>query len=378
MKKILFILALMLSLTSAVYANPTPVKFIYMHGADQLSYGGQPAFEAWMNGLHPALKKNFEKSEFIKSHLLKGAYIDEKPDMIYWAGRLKDNKEFLKSSLDKSAKSSLLVPQFARATIARVVHDAVWLQKSRNMTPILNELNEKVIANANKGEKTFLVGYSAGTFITLNYMFMKGTVLDLADLFQHFKGKYGITDKDIAFAKKYVPEKTCMSALKDAKLFYFDDIGYVFDENAANRLTAMKKIKTQTKLSCAPKDNVIGVLNFGAPIVTFYSELIGQDRLQRYVINKSFKYMVENGQVYLSVNYNKDPIAMATPDFTFNEIKQNISPDLKNGDGFFYGTFISGGKNIAEGHLRYWHIPESYAKAVAKSYETGYKYFYGK
>ena len=378
MKKIVFSLIILLGINLTAFAQDTPIDVIYVHGSNQVNLGGAEGFAVWMNRMHPNLKKNFEKSDFIQLHLLSGAYIKDEPDMLYWGDMLRNNKSLVDSGLKKSEKMSSKVSQLTRGLIGQVVHDAVWLQKNKNMTPILDELHNKVITNYKNGEKTILVGYSAGTFITLHYLLMRAPVINLSDIFEQFKGENNITNNDISLAKKYAPQNTCTSAAIRTNLFYVDREGILkLNEDAKQRENAIKQINQQTASVCSPEGAISGVLNFGSPIVVFYSELSDDNKLNKYIVAKTKQNIVETSKFYLTVNYSKDPIAMPIPDFKYEQILQDKNcKDTKRGNGFIYDTIVKGGGITAEGHMQYWYSTNSYTKAVAKSYAKGYKYFY--
>jgi len=380
MKKIIAVLLFLLCLNSIAFAKETRINVIYLHGSNQDNLGGAEAFKVWMNRFHADLKKNFEKNSFMKEHLLKDAYINEEPEMIYWGGRLHDDKAVVEAGLKQSEKASGKFPQFVRRMIAEVIHDAVWLQKNRHIAPVMKELNDKVIENYKNGEKTILVGYSAGTFITLNYMFTRTPSINLVDTFKSFNGQYGLTNNDILLAKKYANQNTCTSAALKSKVFDIDKTGtLVVNPNVKDREAGLKQIKQDTELACAPVDAVSGVLNFGAPIAVFYSELSEEEGLQRYVVVKTMQNLVENGNFFLTANYSKDPIAVPLLNFTYEQIaNKKESKGCKNGGGFIYDTIVRGGVNPAQAHTNYWFHTNGYTKAVAKSYEKGYKYFYNK
>lgn len=380
MKKLLLMLVTLCGLNLGVLAQETPINVLYVHGSNQVNLGGAEGFAVWVNRMHPDLKRNFEKSDFIDLHLLSDAYIKDEPQMLYWGDMLRNNKSLIDSGLRKSEQMSSKVSQFTRGLIGQVVHDAVWLQKNKNMTPILNELNEKVLTNYKNGERTILVGYSAGTFITLHYLLMKTPVINLTNLFEHFKGYDNITDKDISLAKKYVTQNVCVSAAIRSNLFYVDKDGVLsLNGNSKEREVALKQIGEQTVLACSPEGAISGVLNFGSPIVVFYSELSDSNDLYKYIVAKAMQNIVETDKFYLTVNYSKDPIAMPIPDFTYEQMLQNKNCDgIKKGNGFIYDTITKGGFMTAEGHMQYWYSTNAYTKAVAKSYAKGYKYFYNK
>jgi len=381
MKKVLFLLVMLSVFCQTIaLASETPINVIYIHGANQDRTGGVKGFEESTSKMNKDLIKNFNKSQFIKNTLLKNAYINEKPQMLYWADRLKVNKDYIEASLAKAKKTSTPVHHYARVLIGEQVHDAVWLQKDKNMIPIIRDLHKKVMANYEKGEKTILVGFSAGSFVTIDYMLVKSEILNIPEMLTHSKGKWGITDKDIALAKKYVHNNACMASAINSKFLSVDDFDNIYlNSDATQRANAIKIIDKESQVSCVPDDAVLGVINFGSPYVVFYSDVSDEQSLQHYVARKTIQKIIENNKFYLTVNYSQDPIAMPLPDYTFEQLIQSkYMNNIKNGNGFMYDTIVRGGSYSLNPHFNYWSTTNKYTKAVAKSYEKGYKYFYNK
>ena len=81
--------------------------------------------------------------------------------------------DFVKNQLDLTKAFCPTLAYTVRSVLASCLHDAIWVQKKHNMLPILDDLNNVVIKEAEKGNKVILYGYSAGTFITYEYMFNK-------------------------------------------------------------------------------------------------------------------------------------------------------------------------------------------------------------
>ena len=52
-----------------------------------------------------------------------------------------------------------------------------------NMIPIVQELDEKIKEQVKQNKKVVLFGYSAGTFITMEYVFTKAPYINLQDYF---------------------------------------------------------------------------------------------------------------------------------------------------------------------------------------------------
>ena len=97
-----------------------------------------------------------------------------------------------------------------------------------------------------------------------------------------------------------------------------------------------------------------------------------------YFYAKMYQSVVENNQFTLTVNYKKDPLGVPFENMSFEEMKKyDLVKDTINGGGFSYDTSVNGGVIFASSHLKYWDQTNHFTKAIAKSYEEGYKYFYG-
>jgi len=373
MKKLLLTLTILFAFCCNSYAQ-TPINFLYIHGSDQ---GSVEEFQVWIDRMHPDMKRNLSGNELFQERILKDTYIKDEPEMLYWANRTANSRALVTKGLDISAKMSSFISNFVRSTIAYLLHDAIWLQKYSNMKPILDDLNKKVIANAQKGEKTVLVGYSAGTLITYQYLLNKTKFLDAVPFMKKHQKELKISDEYIAYIQKYANEPTCIDAIVDSGVGFMNaDGGLMLNPNEEQKRRNIKKIKAQTKLSCAPDNAVVGVLNFGSPVVVFYSDIADSHSQLQYFTKKMEQNIIESGQFFMTVNYKKDPIAVPIDNIYFKQI-QSKYPEIKNGGGFVYHTLVSGGMNVAASHLKYWDQTNHYTKAVAKSYENGYKLFYG-
>ena len=378
MKKILIALFILVFSNSLAFAqdNKTPINFIYVHGSDQ---GTVEEFDVWMNRMHPDMKKNLEANTTVQKVLLKNASIKENPDMLYWADKTQKDKAIMEVGLKIADPISPAIAQGARSMVSHLLHDAIWLQRYTNMGPILNDLNNKVIANYKKGEKTVIVGYSAGTFITYQYLLTKERFLNVAEYYNKFKETLKLTPEEEKLFKKYAPANTCIDAIVDSKIGIMTvNGGLIANPNLQERRNNFMNLKKQTELSCAPENAISGVINFGSPISVFYSELSDEESQLCYFSRKMLLGLVETGKFFLTVNYNKDPLGIPVENVTFNTLKQrDEAKALKNGGGFRYDKMIPGGKNVIAAHLKYWDLTNSYTKSVAKSFEEGYNQFYG-
>lgn len=378
LKKFLFLVIISFCFCGFTFAEEakTPINFIYIHGSDQ---GTVEEFDIWISRMHPNMKKNLEASDFIQEHLLKNAYINPEQDMLYWADKTKRDKSLVEIGLQISKLASSCVAQLARTTLAHLLHDAIWLQKYPNMKPILGELNQKIIENKKNGIENILVGYSAGTFITYQYLLSKSRNFEATEFFKIFQKQLGIDSQDMAVLESQKIGKTCIDAIVDSNVAIMSADGNLIPVSNKTELRKnMSKLKAQTELSCAPKDSIKGIINFGSPIVIFYSDNFSDDSQMYYFYAKMYQSVVENNQFTLTVNYKKDPLGVPLENINFEDMKKyDVVKDTVNGGGFSYDTAVNGGVIFVSSHLKYWDQTNHFTKAIAKSYEEGYKYFYG-
>jgi len=375
MKKILLIFIAMLAFCSASYATTNKqINFIYIHGANQ---GPIKEFTDCVDKMHPYMIKNLENSDFVSQNMLKGATIDENYNVLYWADKTQATKANLRKGLAISKQYTPIVPQSVKELLSYLLHDAVWIQKDANMRPVINDLHKKVMDNYKNGKKTILVGYSAGTFITYQYIMNNYKYLDLNDLANKYGKALGFTNEEVKLTKQYAPKSTCINALIDSKMVVINGSGVlVASPDKEGRKARIKNLKKQTELSCAPDDAVIGVLNFASPVTIFFSEVMKKDSQAQIFAIKMTKYTVENDKFFLTVNYAKDPFGVPFPNRTYTEMGKALNTNIKNNHGFMYNKMLYGGRNLAVAHSIYWMKPNTFTKEVAKAYEEGYKSFY--
>jgi len=373
MKKILLALFALFVFCCTAQAK-TPVNFVYIHGSDQ---GTVEEFDVWIHRMHPDMQKNLSDNKLFTEKELKDAYIKDEPQMIYWADKTQKGRAAVTHGLSISSKESTALSNLVRSIIAYMLHDVIWLQKYSNLKPILDDVNKVVIENSKKGEKTVLVGYSAGTLITYQYFLNKSRYLNPVTFLRKHQKELKISDEGINYVKTYANGTTCIDAFIDSGIAFMNaDGGLMLNPDAKQRKNNVQKLNKQTELSCAPENYVLGVVNFGSPLVVFYSDITENESQISYFTRKLGQDIIEKGQFYLTVNYKKDPIAVPMDNVNFEKAKQ-MNPDTNKGEGFVYQTLINGGRNVAAAHLRYWDDTNNYTKAVAKSYEQGYKLFYG-
>lgn len=373
MKKIVLTLAV-LALTAPVFAD---VSFIYINGSNNNDEKMKTWYEKGVQKLHPVLKKKFEHNSDIKNYYsaLGGLKIKEEPVIFFWGDKSERDLAFVKSQLDVSKAISSSGAYIARSLIAQYLHDAIWVQKSHNMLPILEELNEKV--KQEESEDVILYGYSAGTFITYEYLFNKLRYINLENIFETLK----MDEEFLEFVKQNPQKDTCVSALSYdyAGIGSVSEAGHIIlNQNREELKANYLKLNEITELACAPDKKVRGIVNFASPLVLFYSDLADSNYELNYYNKLMTKYIFENGIFWITVNFREDPLGFPTSrNMTVNEISDRLGLKLENPSGvIFDDSSVWSKRMFAFAHTSYWSAKGAFSKAVVKSFINGYKFQY--
>jgi len=378
MKKIVLILALLLGFNSTYAVNE--LSFIYINGSNNNDAKMKNWYENGVQKLHPVLRKRFLKSSAIKKYY-KGfddtLAIKEEPIIFFWGDKSKVDLDFVKKQLDVSKAISSSGAYFARNLIAQYLHDALWVQKPHNMLPILDELNETVKIEAKNGNDVILYGYSAGTFVTYQYLFNKLPYISLEKLFEALEN-----DSDLLNFVKANPRKnTCISALSYdyAGIGNVSSAGHlILNQDKEQLKKNYLKIDDMTEKACAPEGSVKGVVNFACPIVLFYSDISDPKYELNYYNKLMIKYIMENGIFMMTVNFREDPLGFPTNrNITAKEIEQLLGVTIDNPTGVIYdNSGVWSKRMFALAHTSYWSARGIFSKAVVKSFINGYKFQY--
>ncbi len=378
MKKILLILVLLFGFNLVCEANE--LSFIYINGSNNNDEKMKNWYENGVKKLHPVLRKKFLKNSAIKKYY-KGfddkLAIKEEPVIFFWGDKSKTDLDFVKKQLDISKAISSSGAYFARSLIAQYLHDAIWVQKTHNMLPVLEDLNKAVKQEADKGNDVILYGYSAGTFVTYQYLFSKLPYINLEKLFETLNA-----DKDIVDFVKANPRKdTCISALS----YNYAEIGNVsgaghliLNQNKEQLKKNYLMIDDMTEKACAPKGRVKGVVNFACPIVLFYSDISDDNYELNFYNRLMIKYVMENGIFMLTVNFREDPLGFPTSrNLTAKEIEQRLGVKIENPTGVIYDdSGVWSKRCFALAHTSYWSARGTFSRAIVKNFVNGYKFQY--
>ncbi len=378
MKKILIMFAAFLLLQNITPAQGN-ISFIYINGSNNNDEKMKNWFEEGVNKLHPKMRESFVKNEEAYHLFLKdGGYsINEKPVIFFWGDKSKTDLEFVEHQLDISKAFSPTIAYGVRSLIAGFLHDAIWVQKSHHMLPILDDLNETVKAEAAKGNKVVLYGYSAGSFITYEYLFNKLRYIDVKALFD----AVAVSEDIKIFVAENPMNNTCISALYKAQLGAVTSDGHLrVDNNPETFKKNYLKLNEATENACVPQGVLMGVVNFASPLVLFYSDLADPDYELTYYNKFLLKNIIEDGLFLLTVNFKEDPMGYpSTQNLTLEDMEAKAKINLNEPKGFvFDNSTVWSKRTFLLAHTSYWSACRVFSKEVAKSYVTGYKFLYDK
>ncbi len=376
MKKILLLFLTVLTLQTTVFAQ-TGISFIYINGSNS---NDDKSYNWFVNGiekLHPILKKQFEKNDRINELFLKnGEYqINNNPVIFFWGDKSQNNLLFVKKQLDISKALSPTMAYSVRELLASCLHDAIWVQKTHNMNKVLEELNTLVKSEYEKGNNIVLYGYSAGSFVTYEYLFNRMPYLNLDNLFENLN----VNDNIKNYVKQHPKRNTCIAALQSGHIGVVSEDGKLLldpEENLFKK--SYDELDTATEQVCMPENSIKGIVNFASPLVLFYSDLADPDYELTYYNKLMLEYILEKGLFWLTVNYREDPLGFPTSqNLTNDEMSQIANIELTDPKGFvFDNSSIWSKRSFIFAHTSYWSTSKTLAKAIVKTYLYGYDFQY--
>lgn len=381
-KKIIFLGLLIAALSLPAYsgeiAGDTPeIAFIYLNGANN----NTPKMKRWFyNGIakfHPILRKTALESEFIQKFLLENSKytISYAPQIFFWGDKSSHEIKALKQDLMYTKTSSPFMAQLVRSVFTSCMHDAIWVQKDHNMHDIVEDLHQVILEDYRNGKPVVLLGYSAGTFITYEYLFNKLPNIDTLDLFT----KIEVHPELIDFISKHKMNDTCIDALINSKLAVFSNLGHLVPrQDMDNFKKNYLELDEYTCKYCMPKGAVKGIINYASPLPLFYSDITNPNYVVTYYVRLLYKYIVENDMFWITVNYADDPLGYPTTrNLTPSEYEQALNVSLKqNRYGFIYDkSNVKSPKTFLGAHTSYWSTSKKFAQTIVSGYEEGYVYF---
>lgn len=378
MKKILITLLLCITSSLSAIAQDTNLTFLYINGSNNNDTKMKNWYVKGVNKLHPVMKKKFEKNSAIKKWAKDNKLvIEDTPQIFFWGYDSKTDLDFVKDRLNISKAYSSTLAYEVRSLLTQFMHDAIWVQKTHNMLPILDDLNSQVKAEAQNGKNVILYGYSAGTFVTYQYMLYKIPYIKLEYLLKAL----GADEEIQNFAHENPMKDTCLSALSYDKgnLGVITNTGHlVLNQNTDKLKENYLKMDEATDNYCAPKGTVRGVVNFASPIPLFYSDIADSNYEFNFYNKFLIKYILENGIYFLTVNFREDPLGFPTSrNLTVEQIENRLGLTVENPTGVIYDHSSVWSKRSAfVAHTSYWSARGIFAGSVVKSFVNGTKFLY--
>lgn len=375
MKKLLLTLAVFVLIQMSCSAQ-TGITFLYINGSNNNNEKMKNWYEHGVKKLHPHLKYEFEKNEITKKYFLKnGEYkINEEPNIFFWGYASHDDLSFVEKNLAISKGFSSWLAYQIRYALTRFLHDAIWVQKYHNMDPILDDLHKSVIAEVEAGNNVVLYGYSAGSFVTYEYLLSRLPYLKVSEFFKNIK----ISKEELDFVKANPMKNTCMEALGYGLATFSVSGHIIINNNEEVFKKSYLNLNNITKDVCVPNNAVKGIVNFASPLVLFYSDLSDPNYNLTYYNRLLFKYIIENDLFWLTVNYRSDPLGFpGGKNLTIEEIEDLAGIKIEPHAGFIYDQSGTWSRNTALAtHTSYWNTGKIFSKAVVKAYSNGYKHQY--
>ncbi len=380
MKKILLTLCALLIVQTAVPAQTTNLTFMYINGSNNNDTKMKDWYIKGVNKLHPVMKKNFEKDETIKNWSKENQLIiNSEPQIFFWGYNSKTDLDFVKDRINISKAFSSTLAYEIRSLLTQFLHDAIWVQKTHNMLPILDELNDRVKEQADKGQNVILYGYSAGSFVTYQYLMYKLPYINLEKLFKALNAD----EETLKFIHDNPQNDTCFSALSYNKgnIGTITNTGHlVLNQNNEKLKENYLNINQATEKYCAPKGYVRGVVNFASPVPLFYSDMADPNYDLNFYNKYLTKYIYENGIYFLTVNFKEDPLGFpSSRNLTVAQLEELLNLKIENPTGvIFDNSSIWSKRSALFAHTSYWSARNTFAKGVVKSFVNGTKFQYDK
>ncbi len=380
MKKILLTLCALLLVQTAVSAQSTNLTFMYINGSNNNDTKMKDWYIKGVNKLHPVMKKNFEKDETIKNWSKENQLIiNSEPQIFFWGYNSKTDLDFVKDRINISKAFSSTLAYEIRSLLTQFLHDAIWVQKTHNMLPILDELNDRVKEQADKGQNVILYGYSAGSFVTYQYLMYKLPYINLEKLFQALNAD----EETLKFIHDNPQNDTCLSALSYNKgnIGAITNTGHlVLNQNNEKLKENYLNINQATEKYCAPKGYVRGVVNFASPVPLFYSDMADPNYDLNFYNKYLTKYIYENGIYFLTVNFKEDPLGFpSSRNLTVTQLEELLDLKIENPTGvIFDNSSVWSKRSALFAHTSYWSARNTFAKSVVKSFVNGTKFQYDK
>lgn len=373
----LIIVAVFLACNSCFAAEG--ISFIYINGSNNNDTKMKNWYENGVKNLHPVLKQQFEKSTLANQYFLKNGeyYIEKEPRIFFWGDESHDDLSFLDNNIAILKGISPWAAYQARSLIAHYLHDAIWVQKSYNMSSVLENLHKMIKKEIESGHKVVLFGYSAGSFVTYEYLSTRLPYISVLDFFN----KTNLPQEAKDFVAQHPMKDTCMVAFGSSKLAVMSSTGHVVtNANMEEFKRNYLNLNNYTDTVCAPTEGVKGIVNFASPLVLFYSDISDPNFELTYYNTLLYKYIIEKDLFWLTVNYREDPLGFPTTrNLTIEELENYAQIQIEPHSGFIYDWSVTpSGRTFIGAHTAYWSTKNRFSKAIVTAYDNGYRHQYDK
>ena len=373
--KILFVILILFISNSIVYAGSEKqeIQFIYINGSNNNDAKMKKWFFEGIQKTHPNMLNAFYESAFIQNKFLEnGKYtLAKNPETFFWGDKSSEEIKVLDSKLKFTQIVSPKFAQTVRKLLAHYLHDAIWISHYRNMHPVLSDLHSQVMSDYQGNKQVVLFGYSAGAFVAYEYIFNK---LKFVDSFDYFNNT-GVSDDFKNYVKEYKSKNTCIDALIKSNLAVYSADGHLIpnlNENMAKN--AYLQLDSYSNIYCAPDGVLKGIVNFASPLVLFYSDISNPSYPLTYYNKLLYKYILEHGMFWLTVNYADDPLGYpTTKNISYDDLKEIVGIKIDPNKGFLYSkSDVKSRRTFIGAHTSYWATSKKFAKTVVEAYQEGY------
>lgn len=377
MKKIFTLIILLMFICPVSIAEGTKeIQFIYINGSNNNDKKMKKWFFEGMHKMHPKMKEAFNSSEFIQKTLFEdNKYTtSEAPEPFFWGDKSSQDIEMINSDLTLTKMFSPRIAQRVRELLAHCLHDAIWVSHYRNMHPIVEDLHNQIIENYEKGKPVILFGYSAGAFVTYEYMFNKFANIDI----QNYYASTYVSEEFKQYISENKKKNTCIDALIKANLAVYSADGKLIPNNNTSIAKGnYDKLDEYTCQYCMPDGAVKGVVNFASPLVLFYSDVSNPHYPLTYHNKLLYKYLLENNMFWLTVNFADDPLGYpTTKNISYVDLKDKLKMEINPQKGFLYNkSNVKSRRTFLGSHTSYWSNAKKFSKAVVDAYEDGYELY---
>ena len=376
MKKIAALILLFLMCCSCAFCQ-NEINFIYINGSNTNDEKNKQWFFNGVAKFHTVLIKKINSDEFMSKKLLEDSRysIASEPSYLFWGDLTKCQIERLNEGINILKRTSPRLAQFTGRFISLCFHDAIWISKFQNMLPVLDMLQEQVLASAKNGDKVVLMGYSAGTFVTYQYFLTRLPVIKI----EKMTASLDVSGQKEEFAQAHKYKNTCLGALFRADILTYNLTGgLVANPDDKTLEEKLSQIDSYTGLYCAPEGVIKGVINYATPVALFYSDMTDPKYKVDQISTLSYKYLIENDIFFMNVNYADDPLGIpVSRNLTLEQTRGIIKSQIKEGGGFYYDkSDVASPRPFFAAHTSYWATAKKFSDTIVKAYNEGYRYFY--